>query len=157
MQLQLATASLGCVHTFNTLNHHFPHCIQLPALLPGLEAHIKGFTDGLVSSPGGLVATLCKAMRLECNVLPVTNMLFRMGAAAVLLSNKSKFWDGRAKYQLCPFAVGFLHFPRNNSSSNMYKDNHRVHLGMNDEAYGAIQYGPDQDGINGIYLVGQGN
>lgn len=45
----------------------------------------------------------------------VTNVLFRMGAAAVLLSSNTAAWAGRAKYELT------LH--------------HRVHVGQSDEAY----------------------
>ncbi|KAJ9510740.1 hypothetical protein QJQ45_027645 [Haematococcus lacustris] len=62
----------------------------------------------------------------------VTNLLFRMGGAAMLMSNKSAAWAGRAKYQLA--------------------FNHRVHIGSSDEAYTAIHYGPDDKGINGVYL-----
>lgn len=44
----------------------------------------------------------------------IPNLLFRMGAAAMLLSNKAS-WAGRAKYRL-------VH-------------NERVHVGQSDEAY----------------------
>ncbi|KAJ9526545.1 hypothetical protein QJQ45_017686 [Haematococcus lacustris] len=62
----------------------------------------------------------------------VTNTLFRMGAAAMLMSNKAAAWAGRAKYQLV--------------------FNHRVHIGASDEAFSAIHYSPDDQGINGVYL-----
>jgi 3-ketoacyl-CoA synthase len=45
----------------------------------------------------------------------VSNLLFRMGGAAVLLSSDSQLWEGRAKYQL--------------------KHNVRVHVGQSDDAY----------------------
>ncbi|KAL6765115.1 FAE1/Type III polyketide synthase-like protein-domain-containing protein, partial [Haematococcus lacustris] len=62
----------------------------------------------------------------------VTNTLFRMGAAAMLMSNKAAAWARRAKYQLV--------------------FNHRVHIGASDEAFSAIHYSPDDQGINGVYL-----
>jgi len=66
---------------------------------------------------------VCGTTCLTFLILPVhssqvTNMLFRMGAAAVLLSNKPKQWQGRAKYSLTA--------------------NHRVHLGMSDDAYTCV-------------------
>ncbi|PNH05133.1 3-ketoacyl-CoA synthase 6 [Tetrabaena socialis] len=61
----------------------------------------------------------------------VTNVLFRMGAAAVLLTNKPSL-RAKAKYRL-------LH-------------RFRVHLGASDDAYKCIWYGPDSEGLNGIYL-----
>ena len=87
----------------------------------------------------------------------VTNMLFRMGAAGMLFSNKASMAQV-AKYDL------------------LY--NHRVHIGANDDAYRsvtaarargrstscgattpppcgprrAIWYGPDAEGIRGVYL-----
>jgi 3-ketoacyl-CoA synthase len=61
----------------------------------------------------------------------VANCIFRMGAAAALLSNKRS--DARrAKYRL------------------LYAE--RRHTGQNDEAYGAVRWGPDPDGVNGLYL-----
>jgi 3-ketoacyl-CoA synthase len=61
----------------------------------------------------------------------VANCIFRMGAAAALMSNKRS--DARrAKYRL-------LHAERR-------------HTGQNDEAYGAVRWGPDPDGVNGLYL-----
>lgn len=63
----------------------------------------------------------------------VTNVLFRMGASAILLSNKRQWrYNGQAKYIL--------------------KSAQRVHLGASDDAYRAIYMGPDDEGINGIYL-----
>ncbi|GLC50089.1 hypothetical protein PLESTB_000341000 [Pleodorina starrii] len=68
----------------------------------------------------------------------VTNLLFRMGAAAVLLTNKPSLarpaGRGRrgAKYQLLRRV--------------------RVHTGQAEDAYTAIHSSPDDEGINGIYL-----
>ncbi|EFJ44710.1 hypothetical protein VOLCADRAFT_95052 [Volvox carteri f. nagariensis] len=70
----------------------------------------------------------------------VTNLLFRMGAAAMLLTNKASLArptgrgaQGRgAKYQLLRRV--------------------RVHSGQNDEAFTAIHFSPDDKGKNGIYL-----
>jgi 3-ketoacyl-CoA synthase len=45
----------------------------------------------------------------------VPNLLFRMGAAAVLLSNNAVSWGGRVKYQL--------------------KHHERVHAGQSEESY----------------------
>jgi len=61
----------------------------------------------------------------------VTNMIFRMGAAAVLFSNKRPL-VAKAKYRL-------LH-------------NVRVHIGSRDAAYRCIWHGPDDEGIVGTYL-----
>ncbi|KAG2441061.1 hypothetical protein HXX76_003914 [Chlamydomonas incerta] len=61
----------------------------------------------------------------------VTNLLFRMGGAAVCLTNKPAL-RRRAKYEL-------LHRVR-------------VHTGQSDEALSAIYHGPDEFGHNGIYL-----
>jgi hypothetical protein len=48
----------------------------------------------------------------------VTNLLFRTGAAAILLSNKAEAWRGRAKYKLTTA--------------------HRVHVGQSDDAYTCV-------------------
>ncbi|PNW80516.1 hypothetical protein CHLRE_07g320550v5 [Chlamydomonas reinhardtii] len=61
----------------------------------------------------------------------VTNVLFRMGGAAVLLTNKRALIP-RAKYAL--------------------QHRVRVHCGASNEAYKCIWYGPDAEGLNGIYL-----
>ncbi|KAL6765858.1 FAE1/Type III polyketide synthase-like protein-domain-containing protein [Haematococcus lacustris] len=61
----------------------------------------------------------------------VTNILFRMGASAMLFSNKRR-WAGRAKYRL-------LHCIR-------------THTGARDTAYRCIAYGPDDEGHNGVSL-----
>ncbi|KAJ9509049.1 hypothetical protein QJQ45_001541 [Haematococcus lacustris] len=61
----------------------------------------------------------------------VTNVLFRMGASAMLFSNKRR-WAGRAKYRL-------LHCIR-------------THTGARDTAYRCIAYGPDDEGHNGVSL-----
>eukprot|EP00798_Chlamydomonas_sp_ICE-L_P015298 gene15298-21383_t len=55
-----------------------------------------------------------------------------MGAAAVLFSNKAESWRERVKYSL--------------------ETTTRIHLGQSEDAYRAIYYGPDAEGINGIYL-----
>ncbi|KAF5841900.1 FAE1/Type III polyketide synthase-like protein-domain-containing protein [Dunaliella salina] len=94
----------------------------------------------------------------------VTNILFRMGAAAVLLSNKSKFWDGRAKYQLVcivphgdfdakswytPFVSAAVVSSATYLQLAACLTSRKLRFLILMEA---IQYGPDQDGINGIYL-----
>lgn len=61
----------------------------------------------------------------------VTNVIFRMGAAAILFSNK-KSWGPRVKYEL-------LHASR-------------THIGASDGAYRAIFYSPDDEGYPGVYL-----
>lgn len=61
----------------------------------------------------------------------VANAIFRMGGAAVLCTNKPSL-ASKAKYQL-------LH-------------NVRVHTGQDDAAYNCISWGPDPEGINGVYL-----
>jgi len=61
----------------------------------------------------------------------VTNMIFRMGAAGVLFSNKPAM-IARAKYVLT--------------------HNIRVHLAASDDAYSCIHHGPDDKGIVGTYL-----
>jgi len=61
----------------------------------------------------------------------VTNMLFRMGGAAILFSNKTSMLS-RAKYEL--------------------KSTIRIHQGYRDEAYACIRHTPDEEGIDGIHL-----
>ncbi|GLC33182.1 Chitin synthase, class 2 [Pleodorina starrii] len=61
----------------------------------------------------------------------VTNVLFRMGAAAMILTNKRSL-ARKAKYRL--------------------ENRVRVHVGSKDEAYKCIWYGPDDEGLNGIFL-----
>lgn len=61
----------------------------------------------------------------------VTNMIFRMGGSAILFSNRRSMKQ-KAKYELHACI--------------------RVHQGCRDEAFGCIQYAPDDEGINGIYL-----
>lgn len=61
----------------------------------------------------------------------VANAIFRMGGAAILMTNKpqARYY---AKYQLCHHV--------------------RVHTGQSDDSYGAMGWGPDEEGINGVYL-----
>lgn len=61
----------------------------------------------------------------------VANVIFRMGGAAIMLTNKPSLYS-RSKYQL-------MH-------------NVRVHTGADDESYGCMGWGPDGEGINGVYL-----
>lgn len=61
----------------------------------------------------------------------VTNLLFRMGGAAMLFANKATR-KLRPKYKL--------------------KTAIRVHRGFVDAAHSCINYSPDEEGINGIYL-----
>ena len=61
----------------------------------------------------------------------VANAIFRMGGAAVLFSNRRDL--GRvAKYQL--------------------HHSCRVHTGQEDAAYRCISWGPDEEGVNGVFL-----
>jgi len=61
----------------------------------------------------------------------VANAIFRMGGAAIVMTNKpqARYY---AKYQLC--------------------HNVRVHTGQDDGAYTCMGWGPDKDGVNGVYL-----
>eukprot|EP00775_Hariotina_reticulata_P006451 gene6451-6680_t len=61
----------------------------------------------------------------------VANCIFRMGGAAICLSNKPGY-RRTAKYQLTY--------------------NVRVHTGQSDESYNCMSWGPDPDGVNGVYL-----
>ncbi|KAG2490806.1 hypothetical protein HYH03_010728 [Edaphochlamys debaryana] len=120
----------------------------------GMRPDVQSYALGGMGCANGVVAVnlladLLKA-RPNCNALfvttetttpayyqgtdrhrLVTNLLFRTGAAAVLLSNKPGM-GARAKYALRHCV--------------------RVHTGARPEAFGAIHYSPDAQGINGIYL-----
>ncbi|GBF90650.1 hypothetical protein Rsub_03222 [Raphidocelis subcapitata] len=61
----------------------------------------------------------------------VSNAIFRSGGAAMLMTNKPSLYS-RCKYEL-------------HSST-------RVHTGQDDSAYKCISWGPDEEGINGVYL-----
>ncbi|KAJ9525632.1 FAE1/Type III polyketide synthase-like protein-domain-containing protein [Haematococcus lacustris] len=61
----------------------------------------------------------------------VANVIFRMGGAAIALTNKPSL-RSRAKYELVAAS--------------------RVHTGADDDAYGCMSWGPDKAGINGVYL-----
>ncbi|KAG2493794.1 hypothetical protein HYH03_008014 [Edaphochlamys debaryana] len=120
----------------------------------GMRPDVQSYSLGGMGCANGvaavtLLADLLKA-RPNCNALfvtteattpayyrgtdrprLVTNLLFRTGAAAVLLSNRRRM-GARAKYALHQCV--------------------RVHTGARDEAYGAIHYSPDDQGLNGIFL-----
>ncbi|MEW5303445.1 MAG: hypothetical protein WDW36_006135 [Sanguina aurantia] len=122
----------------------------------GMRSDIQSYHLGGMGCSNGVVAiNLVRDMliaRPSCNALLVTtetlttafyngmdkhrlvtNTLFRMGAAAVLLSNKERWRSsGRAKYVLC--------------------HNVRVHTGARPEANKCIWYGPDDKGVVGTYL-----
>ncbi|GBF90415.1 hypothetical protein Rsub_03411 [Raphidocelis subcapitata] len=61
----------------------------------------------------------------------VSNAIFRAGGAAMIMTNKPSLYS-RCKYEL-------------HSST-------RVHTGQDDAAYRCISWGPDEEGINGVYL-----
>ncbi|GAX73324.1 hypothetical protein CEUSTIGMA_g778.t1 [Chlamydomonas eustigma] len=61
----------------------------------------------------------------------VANAIFRMGGAAIMFTNKPSM-RSVSKYQLV-HAV-------------------RVHQGCNSDSYGCMSWGPDGDGVNGVYL-----
>ncbi|KAI8468058.1 MAG: FAE1/Type III polyketide synthase-like protein-domain-containing protein [Monoraphidium minutum] len=61
----------------------------------------------------------------------VSNVIFRSGGAAMLMTNKPSLYS-RCKYEL-------------HSST-------RVHTGQDDTAYKCISWGPDEEGFNGVYL-----
>ncbi|KAF8069577.1 KCS2 [Scenedesmus sp. PABB004] len=61
----------------------------------------------------------------------VANAIFRMGGAAVALTNR-RGDAAAAKYALVA--------------------NSRVHTGQDDASYGCMSWGPDPDGVNGVYL-----
>eukprot|EP00879_Flechtneria_rotunda_P018307 GHRR01019204.1.p1 GENE.GHRR01019204.1~~GHRR01019204.1.p1 ORF type:complete len:344 (+),score=106.88 GHRR01019204.1:112-1032(+) len=76
------------------------------------------------------ITTYCFYPGLQKDYM-VANAIFRMGGAAIMCSNKKQFWC-TAKYQL-------MH-------------NVRVHTGADDNAYGCMGWGPDKEGVNGVYL-----
>ncbi|KAL6763254.1 FAE1/Type III polyketide synthase-like protein-domain-containing protein [Haematococcus lacustris] len=61
----------------------------------------------------------------------VANVIFRMGGAAIALTNKPSL-RARAKYELVAAS--------------------RVHTGADDDSYNCMSWGPDKAGINGVYL-----
>ena len=61
----------------------------------------------------------------------VSNAIFRMGGAAMLMTNKPELY-GRCKYEL--------------------QHAERVHTGQDDTSYNCISWGPDPDGVNGVFL-----
>ncbi|KAI8470967.1 MAG: FAE1/Type III polyketide synthase-like protein-domain-containing protein [Monoraphidium minutum] len=61
----------------------------------------------------------------------VANAIFRMGGAAMLMTNKPSLYS-RCKYEL------------------QYAE--RVHTGQDDTSYKCISWGPDEDGVNGVFL-----
>lgn len=61
----------------------------------------------------------------------VANAIFRMGGAAALFTNKPSLYS-RCKYEL------------------QYAE--RVHTGQDDASYRCISWGPDEDGVNGVFL-----
>lgn len=61
----------------------------------------------------------------------VANAIFRMGGAGMVATNKASLAK-HAKYQL--------------------DHSVRVHTGQDDESYNCIAWGPDPEGINGVYL-----
>lgn len=76
------------------------------------------------------ITTYCFYPGLQKDYM-VANAIFRMGGAAIMCTNKPQYWR-TAKYQL-------MH-------------NVRVHTGADDGAYSCMGWGPDKDGINGVYL-----
>jgi 3-ketoacyl-CoA synthase len=76
------------------------------------------------------ITTYCFYPGLQKDYM-VANAIFRMGGAAIMCSNKAKYWR-TAKYQLMQTV--------------------RVHTGADDGAYGCMGWGPDKDGVNGVYL-----
>ena len=76
------------------------------------------------------ITTYCFYPGLQRDYM-VANAIFRMGGAAALFSNKAAHYSA-AKYEL-------LH-------------NVRVHTGQDDDAYGCMGWGPDRDGVNGVFL-----
>lgn len=76
------------------------------------------------------ITTYCFYPGLQRDFM-VANAIFRMGGAAVLLSNRPEHYSS-AKYEL-------LH-------------NARAHTGQDDDAYRCMGWGPDRDGVNGVWL-----
>lgn len=94
--------------------------------------------DMLVAHPGKIclfvsseviTAAFYPGLRKEALV---TNALFRVGGSASILTNNPR-WRGRAKYQLQHCL--------------------RVHTGANDRAYSALNWEPDEEGINGMVIT----
>jgi 3-ketoacyl-CoA synthase len=76
------------------------------------------------------ITTYCFYPGLQKDFM-VANAIFRMGGAAIMFTNKPAYWRS-AKYQL--------------------QHNVRVHTGADDGAYSCMGWGPDKDGVNGVYL-----
>jgi 3-ketoacyl-CoA synthase len=76
------------------------------------------------------IVTYCFYPGLQKDYM-VANAIFRMGGAAILLSNQARYYS-TAKYEL-------LH-------------NVRAHTGQDDASYNCMGWGPDAKGINGVYL-----
>ncbi|GBF90942.1 hypothetical protein Rsub_03797 [Raphidocelis subcapitata] len=76
------------------------------------------------------IVTYCFYPGLQKDYM-VANAIFRMGGAAILLSNQARYYS-TAKYEL-------LH-------------NVRAHTGQDDGAYTCMGWGPDKKGVNGVYL-----
>ncbi|KAI8477402.1 MAG: FAE1/Type III polyketide synthase-like protein-domain-containing protein [Monoraphidium minutum] len=76
------------------------------------------------------ITTYCFYPGLQKDFM-VANAIFRMGGAAVLLSNQPRFARS-AKYEL-------VH-------------NVRVHTGADDGSYTCMGWGPDKEGVNGVFL-----
>ncbi|GIL63203.1 hypothetical protein Vafri_17330 [Volvox africanus] len=93
--------------------------------------------DMLQARPNSNLIFICSEVVSYCaysgkdKARMVANAIFRMGATAVLFSNKAS--AGRvAKYRL--------------------EHTIRMHAGASDRAYRSMHWSPDSDGINGIYL-----
>lgn len=76
------------------------------------------------------ITTYCFYPGLEKNRM-VANAIFRMGGAAIALTNKPSL-KSRCKYELVATT--------------------RVHTGADDSAYNCMSWGPDSAGVNGVYL-----
>lgn len=120
----------------------------------GFRSNVKSFSlSGMGCSAGLLSVSLAKdLLRVHKNSLAlvlsmeavapngyvgnkkskiIANVLFRMGGAAILLSNKNQD-KGIAKYKLQHLV--------------------RTHLGSNDKAYQSVYQEPDENGIVGVSL-----
>jgi 3-ketoacyl-CoA synthase len=76
------------------------------------------------------ITTYCYYPGLQRDYM-VANAIFRMGGAAAMFTNKPSL-KKRAKYSL--------------------EHQVRVHTGQDDGAYNCMGWGPDKDGVNGVYL-----
>ncbi|WIA34976.1 hypothetical protein OEZ86_013257 [Tetradesmus obliquus] len=76
------------------------------------------------------ITTYCFYPGLQKDYM-VANAIFRMGGAAAMFTNKPAYWRS-AKYAL--------------------QHNVRVHTGADDGAYSCMGWGPDKNGVNGVYL-----